>query len=55
MLDKLFGAVVRTTVNVALLPVAVAKDAITLGGTTTDRRRSYTAAHLDKIKDEASE
>jgi len=29
---KLFGQLIRTAVNAALLPVAVAKDIVTLGG-----------------------
>jgi hypothetical protein len=51
----LFGALVRTAVNVVTLPVAVAKDVITLGGVASDNGRSYTVEKLKQIKDEASE
>lgn len=52
---KLFGQIVRTLVNVATLPVAVAKDVFTLGGAVLDEDRCYTSKHLDKLKREASE
>lgn len=52
---KLFGQIVRTAINVATLPVAVAKDVVTLGGVMTERRRPYTASHLEKTALEAME
>jgi hypothetical protein len=51
---KLFGQLVRTVVNVAILPVAVVKDIVTLGGVASDHG-SYTVEQLKKIKDEAEE
>ncbi len=48
----LFDAIVRTVINTATLPVAVAKDACTLGGELIDEE-SATAQHLDRIKREA--
>lgn len=51
---KLFGQIVRTVVNVVVLPVAVVKDVVTLGGVATDHG-SYTAEQLRKLKDEAAE
>jgi len=48
----LFGKLVATAVNVATLPVAVAKDVVTLGGTMTDQQ-SAILKNLQKIKDEA--
>lgn len=55
---SLFGALVRTVVNTALLPVAVVKDVLTLGGTLTEQNdcgnnQSYTGTAIDKLKDEA--
>lgn len=50
----LFGAIVRTVVNTATLPVAIVKDACTLGGTLTDEE-SETKKALQKLKDEANE
>lgn len=52
---KLFGQIIRTVVNVAILPVEVAKDICTLGGTVTDRDESYTREALERLKDEAEE
>lgn len=52
---NLFGQLVRTVVNTVTLPVAVAKDALTLGGVCTDEPEPYTVQQLKKIKDEASE
>jgi len=52
---KLFGQLIRTAVNVALVPVAVAKDIVTLGGVARDRDDTYTAEQLQRLKDEADE
>lgn len=49
----LFKALVSTAINVATLPVAVAKDVVTLGGVSTDQRKPYTVQKLQQIKDEA--
>jgi hypothetical protein len=43
----LFGKLVATAVNVATLPVSVAKDVVTLGGAA--RGGSYTAEKLEKL------
>lgn len=52
---SLFGKIVRTVINVATLPVDVAKDIGTLGGSATDQPKPYTAQKLDKIKEEAED
>jgi hypothetical protein len=52
---SLFGKVVRTVINTAMVPVAMAKDVVTLGGASTDKRQTYTAELLQKIKDEAED
>ena len=49
----LFGKIVATAINVATLPVAVAKDVVTLGGVATDQRHPYIVQKLQQIKDEA--
>jgi hypothetical protein len=51
---KLFGQIVRTTVNVAMLPVAVVKDAVTLGGNLTDERSAVLEA-IERLKRESDE
>lgn len=52
---SLFGAIVKTVINVATLPVAIAKDVITLGGAATEQDKSYTAQKIEQIKEEADE
>lgn len=52
---SLFGALVRTVVNVATLPVAVVKDVYTLGGVCTEQDKPYTVQKLKQIKDEADD
>lgn len=49
---KLFGQLVRTLVNVAELPVAVAKD---VTGSWIVTGESSVKAQLEKIKEEAGE
>jgi hypothetical protein len=49
---KLFGQLVRTAVNIATLPVAVAKD---VTGEPIITGKSATMQQLQKIKDEAEE
>lgn len=48
----LFGKIVATAVNVATLPVAVAKDVFTLGG-SAGGTGSYMVKKVQQIKDEA--
>lgn len=50
---SLFGALIKTAVNVATLPVSVAADAFTLGGVANDRDEPYTVRHLRMLKREA--
>lgn len=52
---SIFGALVRTAVNVALTPVAVAHDIVSLGGSIDNNGESHTMEHLQKIKDEAED
>jgi hypothetical protein len=51
----LFGAIIRTAVNVATLPVDVVKDVVTLGGVATENGKSSTLEKLKQIKREADE
>jgi hypothetical protein len=52
---SLFGKIVRTSINTALLPVAMVKDVITLGGVVTEEPKPYTLRQLEKIKEEAED
>lgn len=49
----LFGKIVATAVNVATLPVAVAKDVITLGNCANSQEDSFIVQKLKQIKEEA--
>lgn len=53
----LFGAIVRTTVNVALLPVAVVKDVVLAPVRAADFEpiNKSTAEQIERIKAEADE
>jgi hypothetical protein len=52
----LFGKIVKTVVNTAVLPLEVAKDVFTLGGIASKGKlEPYTLDQLEKIKDEAGE
>ena len=53
---KLFGQIIRTAVNVAVLPVTVVKDVITVIADAADGEIApATKAQLEKIKEDASE
>lgn len=51
---KLFGQLIRTAVNIVALPVAVAKDVVTLGGVLIEED-SATLEAIERLKDEAEE
>jgi hypothetical protein len=53
MMMGLFGKLVATVINVATLPVAIAKDVVTLGGVATDQHEPYTVQKLKQTKQEA--
>jgi len=42
----------KTIFNIATLPVEVAKDIVTLGGTVTDKEKSYTRRRFEKLDEE---
>ena len=48
-----FGQLIRTAVNLVELPVALAKDVVTLGNVTNPR--TFTEDALKKLKEEAEE
>ena len=50
-----FSALTKIIIDTALLPVAVIKDVLTLGGVTTDQPMSYTAQKIDDIKQDADD
>lgn len=52
---KLFGQIIRTAVNVAVLPVAVVKDTVNSISIAAGDGKSAVAEQLRTIKREASE
>lgn len=51
----LFGKIVATAINVATLPIAIAKDVVTLGNCANAGSRyhqTYTVQKLQQIKDD---
>lgn len=51
----LFGALIKTAINIVTLPVDIIKDIHTFGGAMTDQPKTYTEQKLEKIKEEASD
>lgn len=47
----MFGNLFKVVVGVATLPVAVVADAVTLGGTLTDKNESYTGRVLESVEE----
>lgn len=45
----------KAAVAVVATPVAMVADIVTLGGTLTDRKESYTEEMLDNVKDNLDE
>ena len=52
---SLFGKIIKTTINITLLPVAITKDIFTLGGVGTEQEKSYTSQQIDLIKKESDD
>lgn len=49
MFGNLVGGLVGAAVGVVTSPLAVAADALTLGGALTDKDKPYTAEQIDEI------
>lgn len=49
---SLFGTLLRTTIHAVTTPVDLIKDLATLGGTLTDKDKSYTTKKIEKLKDD---
>ena len=52
---SLLGKLLKTTIDIATMPVAIVKDAATMGGMLTDKEESYTVNKLNKLNDDVSE
>jgi hypothetical protein len=47
--------ITKATIGVAILPIDVAADIVTLGAAMTDKERPYTAERLSKVMDNLNE
>lgn len=45
----LFGKILKTTINIATAPIAVAADVVTMGGILTDKKKTYTETQVKEI------
>ena len=52
---SLLGKLLKTTIDIATMPVAIVKDAATMGGMLTDKEESYTVNKFNKLNDDVSE
>lgn len=54
---KLFGQIVRTVVNTAILPVKIVEDTVKIMADAADDEKPFnrTAKQIEKLKDEAME
>jgi hypothetical protein len=43
------GKLIKGTINTALIPVDVAKDVVTLGGTLDDEEETYTGKRVKQV------
>ena len=51
---SLFGAIIKTAVNITVLPIAVVSDIVTLGGIMTETP-SAILKQIEKLKEEADD
>jgi hypothetical protein len=51
----LFSALTKIVIDVATLPIDIAKDALTLGGIATEQDKPYTLQKLDQIKKDSED
>ncbi len=49
---SLFGSILKTVVDTAILPIEIAKDVVTLGGVATGKSETYTSKQLNKLADD---
>jgi hypothetical protein len=42
----LLGKLIKTTINVATLPVSIVADVVTMGGAVNERDEPYTISHV---------
>lgn len=51
----LFGKILKGTIDVVSIPVAIVKDVATLGGAMTEKRNTYTGDSFRQLNDTCSD
>lgn len=51
----LFGKITQGLIDIALTPVDIVRDVVTLGGVNTDQEEPYTVQKIKKLKDKAED
>ena len=51
----LFGKLLKTTIDIATIPIDIVKDVATLGGALTDQDKPYTAQKFARLGDDLEE
>lgn len=52
---SLLGKLLKTTIDIATIPVAIIKDAATMGGALIDEDEPYTVSSFERIVDDIDE
>ena len=47
----IFKSLLKVALNVVVVPIEIAKDVVTLGGTLTDKKELYTYSRLKKAQE----
>lgn len=47
----MFGSLVKAALNVAVTPIEIVKDVVTMGGACTDQKKPYTLQRLEKAQE----
>lgn len=47
----MFGSLIKVVANVAVTPIELVKDVVTMGGTMTDQDKPYTLQRLEKAQE----
>jgi len=50
---SIIGKILKTTIDIATIPVSVVADVVTLGGVLTDKEKTYTGKHIKTLANDA--
>lgn len=52
---SILGKLLKTTIDIATLPIDIVADIVTLGGAINDKDSTYTSKKIDKLSDDVDE